>query len=61
MTAEAKLAKLGIRSRFDLVLHLPSCMAAVLVSALVIEAIQHTVSALIGVSCPSTRLPKAPS
>jgi len=38
-----------------------SCMAAVPVMALVIDAIQTTESTVIGASLPSSRLPKAPS
>src|SRR5207253_6612191 len=38
-----------------------SCMAAVAVMALVIEAIHTTVSSVMGASLPSSRRPKAPS
>ena len=38
-----------------------SCMTAVAVIALVIEAIHTTVSGAIGASLPSSRLPNAPS
>src|SRR5262245_60758847 len=38
-----------------------SCMAAAPVTALVIEAIHITVSAVMSAGWPSTRLPKAPS
>jgi hypothetical protein len=38
-----------------------SCIAAVAVIALVIEAIQTTVSSVIGAALPISRWPKAPS